>query len=307
MKYNKPPLSFEQQADLLISRGMNGDRALMIKRLETVSYYRLSGYWFPFRKSHEDTLKPGVSFESVWKRYAFDRRLRLLVMDAIERIEVAVRTNLAHHHAIDYSPFAYAENPQSLPKLKSDEWDKFKQKVIEETKRSQEVFVKHFRDKYGDSHEFLPVWMVTEVMTFGTILTFYRYTSHKVKQKVASVFGMPERVFESWLLTLNTIRNICAHHGRLWNRELGIKPMIPRRDQYPDWHDPIKINQDRVFAVLTICRYCLSRIAPQSRWPERVISLLDQYPDIPRSSMGFPENWQECPIWKNLNDLDRGE
>lgn len=112
MRYAKPPRTLEEQADLLLSRGMKGDRAAMIARLAVVNYYRLSGYWHPFRNPGADTFRPNTTFDSVWQRYAFDRRLRLLVMDAIERIEVAVRTRLAYclaHQSGD--PFAYATNP----------------------------------------------------------------------------------------------------------------------------------------------------------------------------------------------------
>ena len=98
VKYTKEPLTFEQQADRLIRRGMQGDRELIVARLASVNYYRLSGYCYPFRNL-DDTFRPGTTFAAVWQRYVFDRRLRLLVMDAIERIEVAVRFQLAYHHA----------------------------------------------------------------------------------------------------------------------------------------------------------------------------------------------------------------
>ena len=111
MKYAKPPLTLEQQADQLLPRGMVGDRDVMIARLRSVSYYRLSGYWFPFRNA-DDSFKPGTSFEAVWNRYVFDRRLRLLVMDAIERIEVAVRSQLAHHHSLHYRPIRLCHRPR---------------------------------------------------------------------------------------------------------------------------------------------------------------------------------------------------
>ncbi len=299
MKYAKPPLTFEQQADLLIQRGMAGDRALMVSRLGSVNYYRLSGYWFPFRRDDE-TFKPGTSFETVWDRYVFDRRLRLLVMDALERVEVAVRSQLAYHHAHGYGAFAYATNPNSMPKLDAHRYNDFLQRIDEETIRSKEPLVDHFHRKYGASHRRLPVWMATEVMTFGSVLSFFRGASHRIKQSVASVFGMPETVFNTWLMTLNAVRNICAHHGRLWNRELGVKPMIPRRDVYPTWHSPVRVPNNRVFVVLTICRHCLARIAKQSRWPDRLRALLDDFPRIPRANMGFPPNWEECPIWSPL-------
>ncbi len=287
----------DQQVDLLFRRGMTGDRCLMKERLATVNYYRLSGYWYPFRNP-DDTFKEGTTFDKVWRRYAFDRRLRLLVMDAIERFEVAIRTQFAHHHAIHHGPFAYANDPKSRPKMERKDFADLYAKVLEELSRSKEPFVKHFYSKYGDSHDAPPIWEAVEVMSFGNIVTLYKNTTHKVKQDVANVFDVPDTILESWLQTLNTIRNICAHHGRLWNRELGYKPFIPHAASYPQWHDPVKVPNDRIFGILTICKHCLNRIAPQSKWPDDLNKLLADYPDIPRLNMGIPANWSESPIWK---------
>ena len=297
MKYAKPPLAIDDQVKLLFQRGMDGDPELMARQLTAVNYYRLSGYWHTFRKP-DDSFKLGTSFDQVWATYVFDRYLRLLVMDAIERIEIAVRSLVAYHHAHEHGAFAYSEDSSSLPKMSPDDHDEFLARIAEETERSKETFVEHFQAKYGDSHRYLPVWMVTEVMSFGSVLTFFRNSSSKVKTAVASEFGMPHKVFESWLLSLNTIRNIVAHHARLWNRVLGLKPIIPRIDDYPDWHTPVKVENKRVFAILTICRHCLCEIAPQSKWMERLETLLVGFPTIPKSYMGIPENWKECPIWK---------
>lgn len=116
MKYTKPPLTIEAQVELLFQRGMEGDCDLMAQRLKVVNYYRLSGYWHTFRQPN-DMFKAGTSFDLVWNTYAFDRHLRLLVMDAIERIEIAVRSLMAYHHAHEHGPFAYVDDPTSLPKL----------------------------------------------------------------------------------------------------------------------------------------------------------------------------------------------
>jgi hypothetical protein len=95
-------------------------------------------------------------------------------------------------------------------------------------------------------------------------------------------------------------RNICAHHGRLWNRELGVKPLLPSERKHPDWHVPVPMENNRVFCVLTICRHTLARVAPQSHWPARLLRLLADYPRVPQASMGFPSNWQKCPLWKSV-------
>lgn len=307
MKFEKEPLSIEAQVQKLLGRGMIGDPALMAERLEVVSYYRLSGYAYPFRQTEtkEGVKKPtedgqfieGTQFETVWRRYTFDRQLRLLLMDALERFEVAFRTQLAHHHSLQYGPFGYATTPASRPKLKPSAFAEFFSIVLEELARSKEPYVKHFYEKYGDEHNVPPLWEAVGIMTFGTLVTFYKATTHQVKKAVASTFGVPDTVMESWLLTLNTVRNICAHHARLWNRELGNKPLIPREEDYPEWHTPVNVGNNRVFGILTVAKHCMNRIAPQSRWPDRLQALLCDYPDIPRGDMGFPENWEECPIW----------
>jgi len=302
MKYAKPPLTFAEQADLLISRGLEGDRDLMIERLSSVNYYRLSGYLYPFRGSG-DSFAQGTAFESVWSRYAFDRRLRLLTLDAIERIEVAVRTWIAYHHSHAYGPFAYAVDPSSMSKLKGSRRDKFLDHVKDQIADSKEPFATHLRRKYENCGDFLPVWAATEVMTFGTILTFYRGTTSRVKRNVANEFGLPAEILESWLLTLNSIRNICAHHSRLWNRVLGTKPKMPRVRDYPEWHSPVCIENDRVFGVLTICRYCLSQIAPQSGWKDRLENLIAAFPSVPLLDMGFPPNWRDSAIWRHGSEV----
>jgi abortive infection bacteriophage resistance protein len=297
MNYAKRPLTFEQQADLLIRRGMTGDRGLIISRLTAVNYYRLSAYWLPFRRVGTEAFEDGTSIEIVWDRYVFDRHLRLLVMDAIERIEIATRTHLAYEHAHAHGAFGYAVDPASLPKLDPKDRAEFLRHTRDEHARSKEQFVARFDDKYGPNHAHLPVWMATEIMAFGTILSFFRGVSHRVKKNVSSVFGMPHTVFNSWLLTMNVVRNICAHHARLWNRVLGVKPLIPLQGKYPDWHTPFTLQNDRIFAILTICRYCVDRVAPQSSWDTRVRALLGAHSTIPTVEMGFPSNWAASPIW----------
>lgn len=219
-------------------------------------------------------------------------------MDALERIEITLRTQFAYHHSHGHGPFAYYEDPKSLPKLRDNEWQKSQARFLEEIQRSREPFMIHFQKKYGSEHPAPPIWCAIEVVSFGSLVTLYRNTTRKVKKAVADVFGVPTEVLESWILALNTVRNLCAHHGRLWNKELGVKPMIPLKEQYPQWHEPVVIRPERVFGILSICKHCLDRIAPQSQWPERLRKLLTDYPEIPIRAMGFPDHWEESPIWK---------
>ncbi|MFA4836703.1 MAG: Abi family protein [Dehalococcoidia bacterium] len=293
MKYLKPALTFEQQADKLLERGLVADRTELLARLKSVSYYRLSGYWFPLRQP-DDTFKEGTSLTTVWRRYTFDRRLRLAVLDAIERVEICIRTELVYRLAHSQGAFGYCD-PANLPNLSAEAYAKFITEVAHEYQLSREQFIDHFRKQYGTDHPLPPYWMVTELMTFGMLLTLFKGCETKVKQQVATRFGIADRVLESWLRALNGVRNICAHHGRLWNRELGYKPMIPRKDIR--WHHPVEIPDNRVFGVLTILKFLLADIAPQSSWNKRIDALFAEYPEIPRQPMGYPEDWEKCPIW----------
>jgi abortive infection bacteriophage resistance protein len=137
--------------------------------------------------------------------------------------------------------------------------------------------------------------MITEIMTLGELVKLFRGAPKPVKADIANRFGVTDDVMQNWLMSLNRIRNICAHHGRLWNRKLDYTPMIPKKD--PRWHDPVEVKGERVFGILTVLRYLLDDVAPQSLWTVRLEALLGAYPGIPRVSMGFPEDWAFCPFW----------
>ena len=300
MRYTKQPKTFEKQAALLLARGMVADRDLLVSRLSEVNYYRLSAYWHPFRNPSGDQLLPGTTFEAVWDRYVFDRQLRVLAMDAIERAEVSIRTRLVNAFTLRHGAFGHVDR-KNFPHLSVEAHRRFMDKIRNEESRSKEEFVALFHNKYTSETD-LPLWIATELMDFGTMFTFYKGVEAGLKQDVADAYGVSDRVLKSWLNSLNTIRNICAHHARLWNRTMGTPIMIPRKRKHPDWHGAIDIAlaDRRVFAVLSVLRYLLWRIAPQSRWQERLIHLLEmKHPQIPIGQMGFPANWKDSPIWQN--------
>jgi abortive infection bacteriophage resistance protein len=298
MKYAKPALTFSDQAALLLKRGLvAANEQAVVAKLQAVSYYRLSAYWFPFRQPDE-TLKPGTTLETIWGRYTFDRQLRLLVLDAIERVEIAVRTQIVNQHALKYGPLGYLDRA-NLPGLSVDDHRRLLERAREEADRSKEDFVRHFFAKYTRETD-LPFWMACELMTFGNLFTLFRGIATSMKQSVATEYGVADTVLYSWLATLNQIRNLCAHHARLWNRAFGIKPTIPRRNKHPQWHHPVLITDDRLFGVLTVLHYLLKIVAPQSRWSVRWENLLAHYPEIPLNTMGFPANWKDSPLWQIL-------
>lgn len=303
--YDKNPLSYEEQLRLLISRGMQvGDQEAAIRCLESVSYYRLSGYSFLFRKRDVegellDQFQEGTRFEEIVQLYEFDRNLRLLIMDAIERVEIAVRTKLTYSFVHKYGSFGHLDYRNFHPDFDHINW---LHKLFTETQRSRETFITHYGRKY-EGFPRLPLWMTTEIMSLGSLSFFYKGLRNQQqvgirdKQEIADTFNLHYVKLEYWLHTLTYIRNVCAHHSRLWNRELAIRP---DRTREPEWSFPVTPRNDRIFYVLLILRYLLRSMGMGEQWHQEVSSLLDpiavkrRY----RAAMGIPENWKEHPIWK---------
>lgn len=298
MRYTKPALTVEEQADQLLGRGLVADRDELIACLSEVNYYRLSAYWHPFRQQGTEALLSGTTLAIVWDRYVFDRQLRLLIMDAIERVEVSVKTQAANLFALKHGPFGYLDRA-NYAGMTVGRHRKLLDTIRKEMGRSKEVFIQHYLAKYTSETD-LPLWMAVEIMSFGALLTFFRNLDQYLKRQIADAYGVKAGVLESWLLTLNYIRNVCAHHGRLWNRILPVSPLVPHAKHRPEFHTPVEISAHRIFGVLTVLRYMLSQIAPQSHWQDRLEYLwTTKHPNIPIAQMGFPANWQDCPIWQN--------
>jgi abortive infection bacteriophage resistance protein len=303
MNYIKPALTFEQQADLLIARGLQvNDKNELVEYLQRVNYYRLSGYWYIFKKvdpqTGDETLKPGTTFEKVVRYYEFDRKLRLLLMDAIERIEVAIlRTRLVEMHTLKYGPFGYADIKTYNPKFNAKQFHQLLGSIADDESRSYEEFIKRYRQKYS-SEPYLPLWMVTDLMSFGQLVTLYRNLDISIKQTISHQFNLFPPVLDSWLLTLNTVRNSCAHHARLWNRPIPLAVKIPHQKNDPRWYQPRAMPNNRLFTILTIVQYLMNTILPGHAWKNKVVALLAEYPQIPLRPMGIPTDWQVNDLWK---------
>ncbi len=294
MKYEKPFKTYEEQADLLFERGMVADREELMLRLRDVGYYRLSGYWHIFKRE-DDSFIQGTSLDEVWDHYTFDRQFKLVVFDAIERVEVFLRTQLAYELAGESGPFGYV-HPESLPNLNRSSYDKLMKRCREAYDRSREPFAIHFKNEYSEN-ELPPYWALVNLMDFGTVLTLYKGAPNGTRKLIADLFEVAPRVLDSWLITLNTVRNICAHHGRLWNRTLGTRPMIPRKKNDSRWHEPVEVRPDKVFGALTILSYMLETAAPSTAWRTRLFSILQTRSPGDLRRMGFSKDWKLCPIW----------
>lgn len=289
MEYCKPFLPYEAQYRLLYERGMRGNRAEIISCLQKVGYYRLSGYWHIF-KNLDNSFRNDTQFEKVWDYYVLDRQLRLLVFDAIERVEIFCRAKLAYCLAEKAGPFGYLQK-EKLPRLKPYEYQQLLARIKLCVDHSRDPFMVHFKQTYDN---YIPYWILVNVLEFGLIVTLYKGASVEIRKAIAGELGVSSYVLDSWLKTLNVIRNIVAHHGRLWNRDLGVKPIIPKAEC---WHDPVEIAPKKVFAVLTILNYLLNEVAPKTQWKERLMTLLTRYDEVDIRRMGFPDGWERSPLW----------
>jgi abortive infection bacteriophage resistance protein len=290
MHYTKRPLTYSEQIDLLRARGLHVADAARAKRwLNRTSYYRLSAYFIPFKIPSTDTFGPAASFDSVIELYNFDARIRLLVMQAIEKIEVAVRATIVYEMTHSLGPFAYTDPVNFAPTF---DHVKLMETITHEKERSNETFVTHYQATYTlEPH--LPLWMVTELVSFGTLSTMYRGFSRGLQRAISDAYEVPEGAFKTWLHTLSYTRNSCAHHNRLWNRKFAIKPKLP-----PGWPYMIPTN-DRLYAILVVVQHMLRIIAPRCRWKDRIMALILAHPSVNRYHMGFPANWLSLEPWSS--------
>jgi abortive infection bacteriophage resistance protein len=297
VKYDKPPLSIEEQIDLLVSRGMIiTDRVRAARYLTHINYYRLRAYWLPFEEFTPDNhrFKPGSQFEQVLSLYVFDRKFRLLVLEAIERVEVSFRTRFAYilgnrhgsHAYLDVSLFKSAYvHEQCIASFR------------EEFSRSRETFIEHYKTKYGDP-ELPPIWAACEIMSFGQLSKWFQNIGLRSdRQEIVSEFNIDESILRSFMHHLTNIRNLVAHHSRLWNRRLTVTLSIPYRPkEIVELLNPRK--ERNIYNTLVMLGYLLKTMSPSTTWPVRIRQLIEENPIANPADMGFPSNWQELSLWK---------
>ena len=298
MNYTKPPRSISDQVALLANRGLIiSDLAEAEHLLQHISYYRLRAYTFPFQNNHDvnHPFKVGTTFGSIVETYIFDRKLRLLVFDTLEKIEVALRTQIIYQYAMAHGSHWY-ENPslyRSINRFNSD-----LATLDKELSRSQEQFIKHYQAKYTHPQR-PPSWMALEVMSLGTLSKIYENLSlTKEKKEIAKHFGLGHPfVLESWLHTFSFIRNVCAHHSRLWNRPIITAPKLLTKSVNYWISDVDKIDPNKIYATLCCMRYFLNIINPTNTFTQKIKDLFKSYPNIKPSKMGFPANWDTQDLW----------
>lgn len=320
--YQKPYLTPVQQVALLQSRGMViTDTARAEECLSRIGYYRLSAYWYPFRETKlvqvdgtemevvADHFKAGTTFSTCLGLYVFDKKMRLLVLDGLERIEVAVRTDIAlllglqgaeAHRDPALLHGNFAKKRQPISGITGHQ--KWLDKQDSLFRDSKEEFVKHFKSRYPQSH--LPIWMAVELWDFGMLSHFFGGMKVADKDRIAALYNVTDgQTLESWLRSLNVIRNICAHHSRLWNKPSAITPKWPKASDAPKIQHVLTDPRyhTRFYAAAVMTRHLLCRINPGTTWHKRLSEVLGTLPHSPYLNIingGFPPDWTTLDLWK---------
>lgn len=295
MRYLKPPLNFRDQAKRVISRGLIANLDELESFLSKVNYYRFTGYLYPFRDGGERFF-PRTTFNQIRSIYNFDTELRWLTFSAIETIDISIlRTMLVEKFTLVDGAFCYLEFG-NFEKMSHSQYGSIIREIETNTSRSKEEFVAKYHDKYDEEH-YLPFWMVAELSSFGMMSRIFQHSDHNVKVPISKRFNLHSSILSSWLHSLTNVRNICAHHARLWNRVLPVKPKMPPKKYLPEFFEPLRINNERYFVILTVIKYLLDYIEPDNTFIEQFQTLLSEHPEVPIEKMGIPENWEEYPIF----------
>jgi abortive infection bacteriophage resistance protein len=323
MSQNTPPLSppkpFKTYAELvalLQRRGMTvEDPGRAERKLSQVGYYRLSGFWYPCRQIdfdaatgkanccpqtgfpiRKDDMLPGTSFNAVFNLYLFDKRLRLAMMDGIERVEIHLRAIMAHELGY-HNPLAYEDasfiHPKHLATFSKNgrarnSWPDWRERVQKQIETSREDCIVWHRKK-GKA---LPIWVIIETWDFGIMSRYFDMLAGKHQQRICRRLGAcAAKDLVGWLRELNTLRNRCAHHARIWNQKTG-NPLsiksVPRLLA-------LGLNANalsRLYGQICILWHLVTLIGPSSQWLQVVADIVDSKPTLPNCgyvAMGLPD------------------
>lgn len=303
--YLKRPLDPAKHVELLASRGLDvGDQARAAHYLTYIGYFRLSGYFPPFQARREDganVFQPGTTFSHVLDLYIFDRKVRLLLIDALERIEVSIRTVISNKMSLAHGAFWLNDDELFDRHYHPEIIDQINTAIDLRDGKTHHTFLKHYADKYQDVYP--PSWMIFETLSFGQVSHIYKRLRGASQKLISSEFDLDNGFFESWLHVLWFARNVVAHHSRVWNRALTIQPKIPRKlsEAWP------QESARRFYGLCVMVNYLMEVVADGSRWPDRLRSLLMEYPEVPLEPMGFPQKWTKLEYWKRRFSVAEGE
>ncbi|MCX6011900.1 MAG: Abi family protein [Chloroflexi bacterium] len=250
--YTKTPLTYTEQVALLQSRGLTiTDTIEAAKFFKQVNYYRFSAYCIPFQNPR-DVFTPSATFEKIVELYRLDEELRNAFMALLSPIEIFLRTRIVYELSHIHGPFFFFESTHFRTDFKHAEW---LASLKEEVMRGKETFIDHYKTKYN-GFPYLPLWMACEIMSIGTLSFLYYGLLPDIQRRICSVLEIHHYTLANWMHVITYLRNICAHHGRLWNREMAIRPFIPNKDKR--W-TTITLDNKHLFAIVAVTEWICNK------------------------------------------------
>lgn len=309
MKYSKKALTIDEQIILLLKRKLKIDDLERAKRyLESVSYYRLSGYMFHLQDKQEGTaFLEGTTFGDIINLYTFDKKLRCIFLEYLERIEVCFRTRILNTYSV-INGFYWCVEPKYFldrSELRDEQEEVLNyqnyvlRSIHESFEQPKEQFLKAFKNKYTAEKQ-PPENMSFEILSFGKMIKLYTCLKNdEVKNSIALAFKLPTgKMLVNWLLFLNDIRNVCAHHSRLWNRKFTANKLtFPSRKKNKIEGTIPELSNSNLYGAIIAINHLLASFNPTNTFTSKIEELIEHH-EIDVGNLGFPDDWEQNAPWK---------
>lgn len=290
MHYNKPPKLPEELADKLINRNLLKGISIeeLSKILHDISYYRLKGYLYPYY--NDNRFMNNITWEHIWSDYNFDIELRNLFHYHISNIEISLRTNLVNTFSVNYNNNWYCDESLFFNK---ERFNKDLEELNKHWNRSNEFFKYNYLNKYSNNP---PAWIIFETTSFGNLSKFYEnLCKSDTKAQIAEHYGFSkstEYILISWFKHLVYIRNIIAHHNRLFSKVFTSKPVIPKNiTKYLLLNQNIYKSDKLLYTILIIIYLLKYSNNNYMLFKNNLVMLLNKYQLLNYNFMGFPNNF----------------
>ncbi|VWC40433.1 Abi family protein [Burkholderia lata] len=296
--YAKVALSAEETLHRLWQRGLRiDDRPANLRMLRSIGHFRLLVYMRRFQNPATKRFWPRTRFSDVVELYAFDRRLRSVTMDAVERIEVALRAALSNPLAIDYGSHWYVERDRFVDLR---HYARVLDQIARECETRKGSALTHYYRTYA-SPDLPPIWLVCERLSLGALSRiFSALSTHDRKVAGRHVWpDIPDTVLTSWLQSLTDLRNACAHHARLWGMKLTVSPPAKPGGRSLVRYAPEMTRPETFYARATMMKALLDPLGHGGEWREALRATLTGCEHVdPATHLGFTADWHSTPAWQ---------
>ncbi|MFS7490275.1 Abi family protein [Carnobacterium maltaromaticum] len=283
MAYDRCATTLKEQLEVLKKRGLEIENEnIAIKALSQIGYFRFKGYCLPYYEA-KDKFIDGITFNSIYQNYRFDERLRLMIFQIIEHVEVELKSVISMEFALNVSPIGHYDKINFHDSKFHESWLVNFERLINQASKRRELYTEHYIKNYEKT---FPIWVVTEISDFGSLSKFYANLERQLRNKISKEnYSVSSAYMVSWIYVLAVIRNTCAHNGRVYDKIFPIQSKWSHAEEY--------ISKNQAFTAIFICKkICLDKeyFKTFTKNLKYLVSLYEPYIDIEK--IGFPENWE---------------